>query len=425
LKIGIAKKTGIVIVQQLNLPTRTGVNVPFQLKSRLRTEPWLRALGVIALSCCLPAFNSLRLLAQSAPPNDNFANAIALAGNTVSATGNNVRATKEPGEPYHAGNRGGKSVWWSWTASESGYVTVSTARSISTNGFELDTLLGIYTGSAVNALTEVASNDDDPGSDTYTSKVIFRVTAGASYRIAVDGYSFDPDPADSGAIQLTLAFSTTSPYPPAPGWTLPDINGQNVRSTDFAGKVVLLNFWATWCGPCLEETPDLVALHNQYASDEFTVIGVSVDDAFNGAPPRALVGSFAVDYQMNYPVVMSRPGSTVESDYGGISAIPATFLIDRQNNIVTHIVGSRTKSYYERLVKPLLYLNLRTEALSSPNGLRISWPVTQANFVLEGSESLISPLWQAVNATVQLVGTNRVVTLTPNSLARFYRLRMQ
>ena len=399
--------------------------MPFRLTSRLRTEQKFRALGVIAVSCCLPAFTSLGLLAQSAPSNDNFAGAISLTGNTVSATGSNLRATRQPGEPFHAGNRGGKSVWWSWSAKESGYATVSTARSISTNGFELDTLLGIYTGPAVNALTEVASNDDDPGSDTLTSKVTFRVTAGATYHIAVDGFAFDPEPADAGTIQLALIFSTTSPFPSAPGWALPDINGQMVRSTNFAGKVILLNFWATWCGPCREETPDLVALHNQYASDGFTVIGVSVDDAVNSAPPSALVGSFAVGYQMNYPIVMSRPGSTVESDYGGISAIPATFIIDRQNHIVTQIVGSNTKSYYERLVKPLLYADLRTEALSSPNGSLISWPVTQASFILEASQSLSSPVWQAVNATVQTAGTNRVVTLTPIGAARFYRLRMQ
>ena len=128
---------------------------------------------------------------------------------------------------------------------------------------------------------------------------------------------------------------------------------------------------------------------------------------------------------MNYPIVMSRPASTVESDYGGILAIPATFIIDRQNKIVAQIVGSNTKSYYERLVKPLLYADLRTEVLSSPNGLLISWPVTQANFILEASQSLSSPLWQAVNATVQTAGTKRVVTLTPIGAARFYRLRMQ
>ena len=336
-----------------------------------------------------------------------------LTGDNISTSGSNVRATKEPGEPYHADNPGGKSIWWWWTAAESGYVTVSTAGSVSTNGFELDTVLGIYTGSAVNALTTVASNDDDPGSDTLTSRVVFRVTAGQTYRIAVDGFSFGPDPADAGTIRLSLSFSTTSPFLPAPEWALPDI------------KLILMNFWATWCGPCVAETPDLIALQNQYASDGFTVVGISVDGAVNGAPPAALVQSFVTTKQVNYPVVMSRPGSAVESAYGGIPAIPATFIIDRENSIVTHVVGSQSESYYERLIKPLLYTNLRTEARFSTDGLRISWPVTQANFLLEASESLSNPVWQAANAAVQIEGTNRVATFTNDTPARFYRLRMQ
>jgi thiol-disulfide isomerase/thioredoxin len=363
--------------------------------------------------------------AQSAPPNDNFADALPLIGNDVSTTGSNVEATKELGEPNHADSMGGKSVWWSWEATESGFLTVSTAGSVSTNGTELDTLLGIYIGSEVGALTEVVSNDDDLDSFSVTSKATLPVTAGTTYWIAVDGFSFDPDPADAGTIQLSLSFSPPPPPRPAPGWALPDISGQTVYSTNFAGKVILLNFWATWCGPCVEETPDLVNLHNQYASDGFTVIGISVDNAVNGAPPTALVDSFVINNQMSYPVVMSRPGLTVEFNYGGIPAIPATFIIDRQNNIVAQIVGNHTKSYYESLVKPVLYADLRLGAEVSANGLRLSWPVTQADFVLEAAESIGSSAWQAVSATVQVEQMNRVVNLKTDSPARFYRLRMQ
>ena len=110
--------------------------------------------------------------------NDDFANRSTLVA--LSTAGTNVNATKEAGEPSHAGNAGGRSVWWSWTSSFSGSVTISTANS------NFDTVLGIYTGSAVNALTQVAADDDEgPGT---TSQVTFNATADVTYHIAVDGY---------------------------------------------------------------------------------------------------------------------------------------------------------------------------------------------------------------------------------------------
>jgi len=399
--------------------------VHFDINSRLERRRRVQVLAATLLLGWLPSLGYMRLCAQSAPPNDNFANAIRLTGDSVSTTGRNTGASKEPGEPDHAYNPGGKSVWWSWTATQPGYLTVSTAGSVSTNGSELDTLLAVYTGTAITALTEVGSNDDDPFSPTLTSMITIRVTPGATYRIAVDGFAFDPDPADAGSVRLSLSFSVTPPMHPAPAWKLPDDNGQTLSSTNFSGKVILLNFWATWCGPCVVEIPGLIALHSQYASDGFSVIGISVDDPVGGAPPRALVKSFALSHQMNYPIVLSRPGSTVESDYGGIAAIPTTFIIDRENNIVTQVVGSESRSYFERLIKPLLYTNLRTEAHLSANALRISWPITQANFILESTENLLNPLWQPANASVQVEGTNRVASLATDERARFYRLRMQ
>jgi len=117
----------------------------------------------------------------AAPANDMFANAQAISGTSGSATGSTTYATKEPGEPNHAGNPGGASIWYSWTASATGTATIDTS------GSNFDTLLGIYTGSAVNALTTVASNDDAPG--VTTSKTSFAAMAGTTYQIAVDGYN--------------------------------------------------------------------------------------------------------------------------------------------------------------------------------------------------------------------------------------------
>jgi hypothetical protein len=124
------------------------------------------------------------LVAGVAPANDNFANAQVITGNTSSTTGSNVRATKESGEPNHAGDSGGASIWYQWQAPASGSVTIDTA------GSNFDTLLGVYTGSSVSALTTIASNDDENNAGgILTSKVVFNAVSGTLYRIAVDGFS--------------------------------------------------------------------------------------------------------------------------------------------------------------------------------------------------------------------------------------------
>lgn len=150
------------------------------------------------------------------PANDNFASAfvINLSGGSTSVTGFNTNATKESGEPNHAGNSGGRSVWWKWTAPSSGNVTVTTQGSV------FDTTLGIYTGANVAALSSVATNstldDVQPGVVQY-SLGTFNAVGGTTYYIAVDGFNgADGHGADSGAITLNISFvafgvtSTTS-----------------------------------------------------------------------------------------------------------------------------------------------------------------------------------------------------------------------
>lgn len=129
------------------------------------------------------------------PPNDRFADRAVLTGTSLLVEGSNASGRRESGEPNHAGNRGGKSVWWSWTAASSGTVTIDTL------GSDFDTLLAAYTGSGLSTLRAVTggSNNDSPAGGTKTSKVMFAVTAGTTYHIAVDGYS-----GASGAIVLRL-----------------------------------------------------------------------------------------------------------------------------------------------------------------------------------------------------------------------------
>jgi len=134
------------------------------------------------------------------PTNDNFNSAITLSGGQGTTNGTNIRAIKESGEPNHAGNAGGASIWYNWTAPASGSVTIDTI------GSTLDTLLGVYTGSSVGSLTTIASDDDSGGGGA--SRVVFTASSGTTYRIAVDGFS--------GAVgNVTLNWN----QPPAPLFT--------------------------------------------------------------------------------------------------------------------------------------------------------------------------------------------------------------
>lgn len=131
---------------------------------------------------------------EVATSNDQFANRRTITGTSVVVTGSNVGATRESGEPSVAGVGGGKTVWWTWKATITGTVTLSTA------GSSFDTTLGVYRGTAVNALTQVVANDDESyRNGIYTSKVTFGAVAGQTYQIAVDGYE-----GESGNIKLAL-----------------------------------------------------------------------------------------------------------------------------------------------------------------------------------------------------------------------------
>lgn len=139
------------------------------------------------------------------PANDNFANAatFTLSNIPTAATGYNTNASKETGEPSHAGNSGGRSVWWKFTAPSDGSIILDTKGSI------FDTTLGVYTGPALSALTAIASNDDvNPGVIQY-STVTFNTMGGTTYYFAVDGFD-----GDSGSLNLNLSFTPGDNVPP-------------------------------------------------------------------------------------------------------------------------------------------------------------------------------------------------------------------
>src|SRR5262245_56700567 len=120
----------------------------------------------------------------------------------------------------------------------------------------------------------------------------------------------------------------------APALIARDLDGREVSLASLRGKVVLVNFWATWCGPCRAEIPDLIALQEKYR-DRLQVIGISQDEA-----PPDVVRKFAADHRVNYPVVMSTPD--IERMFPGIAALPTSFIVDRESRIVQKHVGMLT-----------------------------------------------------------------------------------
>jgi cytochrome c biogenesis protein CcmG/thiol:disulfide interchange protein DsbE len=132
----------------------------------------------------------------------------------------------------------------------------------------------------------------------------------------------------------------------APDFTLPSATGEEIRLTAYKGRVVLLNFWATWCHGCQKEIPWLIDFRNKYGSKGFEVLGVSMDDA-----GWKVVKPFIAEKAVNYPVVIGN--DTLAKSYG-LTAMPMTFLIDRKGRIAATSVGVVDQSACEREILQLL-----------------------------------------------------------------------
>ena len=134
---------------------------------------------------------------------------------------------------------------------------------------------------------------------------------------------------------------------PAPDFTLVSLDGNKVKLSDYRGKAVLLNFWATWCAPCKVEMPWFADLQKQYGPDGFAVLGVAMDDS----KPET-IAKFASDMGVNYPVLLGT--DKVSDDYGDVQYLPTTFYIGRDGVVQDKMVGLGDRAEIESNVKKSL-----------------------------------------------------------------------
>jgi len=168
------------------------------------------------------------------------------------------------------------------------------------------------------------------------------------YILAAIVFSFFPllATAQQSGEQATIRFVRNPD--PAPDFNLTSLDGKPVTLTGYKDKVILLNFWATWCGPCRAEIPDLVELQNKYR-DHLQIIGLVVDD-----DDRDAIKKFVAEFAINYPVALAT--NDLRLRYGGIPALPTSFVLNAEGRVVQKHEGLRDPLLYETEIRALLGL---------------------------------------------------------------------
>jgi thiol-disulfide isomerase/thioredoxin len=363
---------------------------------------WRQGAGIaVMMMACI-----LRIAAD-APANDNFANATAFTGVT-NFFASNVEATTEPGEGLHAGEPATKTLWWKWTAPHTGTFRVVTSNSFVTAQVPLDTVVAVYTGDTVSNLTQVVANDDTIYGEfgAVWSRAVFRAYAGETFMIAVGSL------ANAG----TIRFDVNVGGPFMQSWQVLDLQGQPVYWTNFLGKVVMIDFWETICGACVEELPDLIRVQEALQDKGFTIFGLSGDTKVQ------LVIDYVNGRGINYPIAMSTP-DVMYTIYGNVVGYPTKFFIDQEGRNVALYQGGNTQKYYRSIIEPLLRSNSQVRMSIARVGasIRIRWPAAESAFVLQGASSPLGA-WTDVTAERVVVNSELWVTLPGSDAFGFYRL---
>lgn len=145
----------------------------------------------------------------------------------------------------------------------------------------------------------------------------------------------------------------------APAFALDDLSGEKVSLASYRGKAVMINFWATWCGPCQVETPWLVELRNKYAAQGFEILGVDTEgddleasDKAGWAKNEAAVNKFVSEMKVPYPMLLD--GDSISRDYGGLDDLPTSYFVDRDGKVVAAQVGLTSESDIEAKIQKAL-----------------------------------------------------------------------
>ena len=202
--------------------------------------------------------------------------------------------------------------------------------------------------------------------------------------------------ASTSGEQVTLRFFRNPAAVPV--FIARDLDGREVSTASWRGKVIIVNFWATWCGPCRAEIPDLVALQEKYR-DRLQVIGISQDEA---APE--VVKRFAAEHHVNYPIIMTTP--EIEKLFPGIGALPTSFIVDRESRVVQKHVGMLRATTTEQETRALagLPVNASIEEVDQTQGLKLALDNGAQAMTIPGIDLAALPVAQRIEALQKLNG---------------------